>query len=187
MSLKPIKLKKCYNCGEDPVKGKKVSNVPKGKKVKVLTEVELAKKKALDSLVKLKPAVKTKWVKALRSGKYKQTQGCLAAQTENQKVPRFCCLGVLTDLYAKEHGLQWYRPEGVEELYLDEEKSTLPAAVQKWAGIATCDPAVFIPKPIVDYDKDLSNYSGYKRELSELNDDEGLSFKKIATLIDNSL
>ena len=41
------------------------------------------------------------WVKALRSGKYKQTQRTL------QDATGFCCLGVLCDLSAKDGGRQW--------------------------------------------------------------------------------
>jgi hypothetical protein len=42
---------------------------------------------------KLKPEVKTKWVEALRSKKYKQ--GCCYLRT---KTNDFCCLGVLYDV-----------------------------------------------------------------------------------------
>jgi hypothetical protein len=43
-----------------------------------------------------------KWVKALRSGKYRKTTGdlCKVAQNGNKS---YCCLGVLTDLYNKEN------------------------------------------------------------------------------------
>jgi hypothetical protein len=43
-----------------------------------------------------------KWVKALRSGKYKQGTGKLRDEENN-----FCCLGVLTDLYIKKNKLKW--------------------------------------------------------------------------------
>jgi hypothetical protein len=39
-------------------------------------------------------AIKNKWVKALRSGKYKQAEGTLY----NKDKDSFCCLGVLKDL-----------------------------------------------------------------------------------------
>ena len=38
-----------------------------------------------------------KWVKALRSGKYKQGKGYL------HHADKYCCLGVAQDLYNKEH------------------------------------------------------------------------------------
>jgi hypothetical protein len=46
---------------------------------------------------KLHPEVKSKWLNALRSGKYKQ--GC---QRLRKADDRFCCLGVLCDVYQKE-------------------------------------------------------------------------------------
>ena len=42
-----------------------------------------------------------KWVDALRSGEYKQTRGALRGDDEGNE-PKFCCLGVACDLYAKE-------------------------------------------------------------------------------------
>jgi hypothetical protein len=41
----------------------------------------------------MNPELKTKWVKALRSGKFAQVEGYL--KTENG----FCCLGVLAEIY----------------------------------------------------------------------------------------
>lgn len=41
---------------------------------------------------KIDPAFKERWVKALRSGEYQQTQGVLTTLSE------FCCLGVACDL-----------------------------------------------------------------------------------------
>ena len=45
------------------------------------------------------------WVKALRSGEYKQTKDSLKNRGG------FCCLGVLCDLAAKDGGGDWYRNE----------------------------------------------------------------------------
>lgn len=42
------------------------------------------------------------WIKALRSGKYKQGKGYLRTNKNE-----FCCLGVLCDLAAKDGGEQW--------------------------------------------------------------------------------
>lgn len=48
--------------------------------------------------------LKTKWVAALRSGKYQQAKSCLRDLDEtNLKVVRFCCLGVLIDI----QGAKW--------------------------------------------------------------------------------
>jgi hypothetical protein len=46
----------------------------------------------------LKPEVREKWVAALRSGEY--TQGTRALNRDG----KFCCLGILCDLYHKETG-----------------------------------------------------------------------------------
>lgn len=49
----------------------------------------------------MKPEIKQKWIDALRSGEYQQDVGVL--KTEKG----YCCLGVLADLYNKEHNLEW--------------------------------------------------------------------------------
>lgn len=41
----------------------------------------------------MKPELKTKWIRALRSGKYKQGRGRLRTQKSSM-----CCLGVLCDI-----------------------------------------------------------------------------------------
>ncbi len=45
---------------------------------------------------KMKPEVKAEWLKALRSGKYKQTVGSLCRVEAGQLC--YCCLGVLCDV-----------------------------------------------------------------------------------------
>lgn len=42
------------------------------------------------------PALKAKWVEALRSGKYLQAEGVL--RDTRGDTPKFCCLGVLCDV-----------------------------------------------------------------------------------------
>ena len=49
----------------------------------------------------MKPALKRKWLKALRGGEYRQ--GTDALRRENE----YCCLGVLCDI----NGVRWIRPE----------------------------------------------------------------------------
>ena len=60
-------------------------------------------------------AIMKKWVKALRSGKYKHTKGQL------QDVTGYCCLGVLCEISGKD-----YQPGG----------GALPDEVMCWAGMA---------------------------------------------------
>lgn len=50
---------------------------------------------------KMNNFVKKSWVKALRSGKYKQGKGQLCDLDKCE----YCCLGVLTDIYCKTHKL----------------------------------------------------------------------------------
>lgn len=84
--------------------------------------------------------VKKVWVDALRSGNYKQTQGTLSSQGE------FCCLGVLCDLYIKEHEckVEEYTEEktGRRCLKYDNEPGVLPEKVMHWAGLKQNNPVV---------------------------------------------
>jgi hypothetical protein len=71
-----------------------------------------------------------RWTAALESGEYKQTLGCL------NNSEGMCCLGVLTDLYLKEHGLSW--EEKVPGSFTFERNANnLPPSVQHWAGMYT--------------------------------------------------
>jgi len=85
----------------------------------------------------MKPDIKARWVEALRSGEYEQGEGQL------KEGNKFCCLGVLTDLYSKETGRDWREGE------LDPDAGQLPPEVQKWADI-DADPVV----PNGDFDSD---------------------------------
>jgi hypothetical protein len=58
------------------------------------------------NLIKLSPEFKTKWLEALRSGKYRQTAGVL-----NNNDGGFCCLGVAYDIT----GTGW-RPFGEDRV-----------------------------------------------------------------------
>ena len=115
----------------------------------------------------MNPQVKEKWLNALRSGEYQQTQTAL------RKEDGFCCLGVLCDLYIKEKNEQWVWDGdskygikcGSKNVYY----SHLPRSVMEWAGLRICcDPFVF------------------DNTLSELNDG-GSTFKQIADLIKEHL
>lgn len=78
--------------------------------------------------------IKKLWIKALRSGKYKQGKNALHPSPDT-----FCCLGVLCDLYRKhEKGIEWEGDGG--EAYFDGEDAALPPSVREWAGIDDSDP-----------------------------------------------
>lgn len=77
--------------------------------------------------------VKELWVKALRSGDYKQGTGTLRDQNNN-----FCCLGVLCNIHAQENP----RSKLIKQSGMDGKAHTYgvetaipPEAVQRWAGI----------------------------------------------------
>lgn len=80
--------------------------------------------------------VKRLWLKALRSGEYKR--GTAYLKNGN----RFCCLGVLCDLYLKEHPeAEWSRLDGCNSSCISTDEDThnavLPVIVREWAGMNT--------------------------------------------------
>ena len=130
--------------------------------------------------------VKTNWVAALNSGEYKQGTGCL------NPGDGMCCLGVLTDLYAKEKGLKWVpRILGPgSDFYVDgleaKETGLTPKEVILWSGVGHRSPSIpvitretykFFENVQIDID-DID----YHANLSELND-SGFTFSQIADLI----
>lgn len=126
--------------------------------------------------------IKDKWIKALRSGEYKQGNQALCRIEQGEKY--YCCLGVLTDLFVKEfpdvfsivpkidHGVQICYYESIDEYgNRHMESSYLPNKVKDWAGLEHINPSV----PI-----------GPGESLSQVND-SGASFEDIAAAIEISL
>jgi hypothetical protein len=111
----------------------------------------------------MNPQIKQKWVSALRSGDYKQTQNRLHNEYG------FCCLGVLCDLYRKENQLEWQHNEVDGYLY-GNHRFIPPSSVVEWSGIADSNPLV----------------NGGIGTLSELND-KGFTFNEIAYVIEEQL
>lgn len=109
--------------------------------------------------------IKKLWIEALTSGEYKQGKHAL------RKGDRFCCLGVLCDLYRKEKGGQWKRVTLASGQAFHDEEATLPEKVRKWAKLEDDNPAIDHPK----YDC-----------LAEAND-AGVKFPRIADLIEKYL
>lgn len=123
----------------------------------------------------MNPEIKTRWVAALRSGKYKQGRRVL-----NRNDQEFCCLGVLCEL-AVEDGIVTkvpFHPEGATtpmdyrgptDPNSDNDRNTtlVPDAVQQWAGVRL-NPGV----------------NG--RPLSSMNDN-GMDFNTIADYIEEYL
>lgn len=96
------------------------------------------------------------WVKALRSGEYKQGIGRLRSKND-----RYCCLGVLTDLYVKKNKLEWVKEENLYSF--SNYAFTLPKEVFKWSKLKH------------DTEAELMNMN-----------DEGERFKKIADYIERN-
>lgn len=126
--------------------------------------------------------VKQKWVAALRSGDYKQTQNHL------QDSNGYCCLGVLCDLYAQEHeevewsdNLQFY-PKGLDakyERYFDtpyEFDEELPPEVMSWAGLDRADPVLVV-----------ESENNKKLTCIDCNDNAKMNFNEIADLVEKHL
>jgi hypothetical protein len=110
--------------------------------------------------------IKDKWVAALRSGEYKQGKRKL------RNKDKFCCLGVLCDVYSKEKGVEWSKENtyfGFSEI--------LPKIVADWSGLQDSDPKL----------SDKSVYPYSKVELSYLNDSYNFNFFEIANLIEAQL
>ena len=112
----------------------------------------------------MNPQIKQKWVSALRSGEYQQTQERL------RKEDGFCCLGVLCDLYGKENNVEWNLANNGHNYEFQDKESHLPSSVMEWAGVG-------------DQNPDINNGT---KTLAELND-IGYTFNEIADLIENHL
>lgn len=132
----------------------------------------------------MKKNIANKWVKALRSKKFNQGQDLLCQNITDSKgktIKAHCCLGVLCDLYNKEH-------TGKDQLKVNYDKSgfyyynrnaeVLPKKVMQWAGLKSrygeFTAGCRLKKEFRDYES-----------LSELNDG-GASFKTIANFIEKN-
>ena len=114
--------------------------------------------------------IKQQWIEALRSKQYEQTTAYLRTELG------FCCLGVLCDLYAKEHDdVDWDDAGDVDYEFLNEIQ-TLPKEVEIWAGLSHADPYYVIA------DEETKERNIY---LSCLND-QGSTFEESAQLIDEN-
>lgn len=139
----------------------------------------------------MKKEVAKKWVKALRSKKYKQGRWFLKSVDPKNTV-KHCCLGVLCELYQEEQrrnkkkplqteeqsGCSWQANGSVKNVVVfgvTENSQTLPNSVKRWAGLKT------------DTGEIIDGYVKYAKEefssLAGLND-RGCSFSKIATIIE---
>lgn len=126
----------------------------------------------------MKADIKAKWVAALRSGQYAQTEGVLRNEEG------YCCLGVLCDLYAKETGMEWFTQNN-EHFTMHGNDGVLPLEVRRWADL---------PHEHGKYVEVMTNEDGEtdppypaSPSLTELNDRWGYDFKQIAEVIEEQL
>lgn len=114
----------------------------------------------------MKKKIADLWVKALRSGEFKQGKGRLERRGDTKE---YCCLGVLCELALLEGVMDYHPLYGYGELDVigAYNNYTLPLTVQNWAGIQTGNPEI--------------NSIG---RLSHLNDVKGKSFSEIANIIE---
>jgi hypothetical protein len=135
---------------------------------------------------KMNPEVKQKWIDALRSGDYEQGSEKLRG------VNGYCCLGVLCDIYAREHDTQWEfrgydelsdetNPHPMDYWYFDEQSEFLPKSVMDWAGLKVPNPSVRID--VEDNDED--NWY-FQDEIANVND-SGYTFMDLSKIIEQQL
>lgn len=103
--------------------------------------------------------VKGLWIKALRSGKFKQCKAKLRKKVNGEQC--HCCLGVLEEIHAAETGTRFSGGRGGNNNLLSD-------TAREWAGLDDADP-VLLPK--------------IPMTAAELNDD-GRSFQYIADKIE---
>ena len=118
----------------------------------------------------------TKWVKALRSGEFKQGTGTLRTVKPHGE-PAYCCLGVVCELMRREEPerFSWDEGGGSKCYFVEQggemERDFLSNAAVKWLGVDDRDPLFVMP-------------SGHEQEhASDLNDNRDLSFYGIAKRI----
>lgn len=154
------------------------------------------------STERMDESVKRRWLEALRSGDYQQTDAYLSRDN------RYCCLGVLCEIALEDGvvrkqqpcdspGEEYFNPKAVE----DYSGKVLPEVVSAWASLIDENPTLIVnlhdlPVDVVSRMLDLkgtppingnSGEAYYKLALAELNDIYGLSFSQIADLVEKYL
>ena len=114
-----------------------------------------------------------KWLRALRSGSYKQGVGGLHS-IDQEGNSTFCCLGVACDLYLLEVGDLTKRRLPRGQVAYGEEYSYLPQQVAEWLGLWSYDGTFLDPENILLPEE---------RSLADLNDN-GATFREIAETIE---
>lgn len=125
-------------------------------------------------MTKMNQDVKKLWVDALRSGEYKQTDGCLKDSIG------YCCLGVLCELHNKVTGDGQWNYDNAYGDDLNKRDDVPPDCVISWAGLPR-------ENPLVEYEYETySTQEVRKARIAELND-SGMTFADIADIIEEQL
>ena len=124
--------------------------------------------------------IKKLWLEALRSGKYRQTEGKLKEATYSGENEAFCCLGVLCDLHSQDKGVDrvWGLPGSDDQSamgWYDDNEGELPDSVMDWAELVN-------PNPKTN-EEVVMNGRNQAATLAYLND-HGMDFAKIADVIE---
>lgn len=114
-----------------------------------------------------KAQARAEWVKALRSGKYRQTSNQL---WDGER--KYCCLGVACEVYNKFHDKKLNKVK--DKCSFDGKDDVLPERVSNWLGITNCG---HLKNKINLGDLEL-------KTLIDLNDDAEWKFSKIADVIE---
>ena len=109
------------------------------------------------------------WIEALRSGKYRQGRGYLAARKANDSIWH-CCLGVACELAVEAGVIKRPRINALGQRVYDGSKQLLPLSVRDWLGLVNGAGAFITP-------------AGRRHDLVEMND-AGKDFYQIADLIE---
>lgn len=110
-----------------------------------------------------------KWITALRSGRYKQTTGYLKDEHG------YCCLGVACNIYNKHFDNKVKMVKYGSIFRFDTEEEILPCKVQKALSLASQNGAYKSDKLVASQLKSLA-----------VDNDDGVSFKEIADIIESA-
>jgi hypothetical protein len=136
----------------------------------------------------MKAEYKAKWVAALRSGEYPQGYGQL-----KDDQGRFCCLGVLSDVVRDELNARWVKgvglgdAEGYDIPGGELSCSTLPQNVKMLTDMPNSSgtfPSGYDTRPEWDAYSGREYTKGMYIGLTDLNDNEELTFDQIADVIE---
>ena len=136
----------------------------------------------------MKNKIMKRWVKALRSGKFKQGRNTLKQLTRDGGA-KHCCLGVLCELYnqdrKKNHKKMidtkinnWDTNFKYGVIEFDGYSGLLPKEVKEWAGLTHCT-GEFLEYADCSFPVTKAKYYS----LADMND-KGVTFKTIADTIE---